>query len=151
MQEYLLLYHSKFEHYLSLDKKYKNISLSVLKFVLFGDFRPKETDFLTQVVSCYNASFIYHDFKNNMLYIGRADWELDEEINCPTDEEFPSYVNQSNSCKMSVENYLEFRTKWVQLKQELPSFALIYRDKQDWVACKGFETQEAMELFVKTN
>ncbi len=52
---------------------------------------------------------------------------------------------------MSVDNFKNFITKWVQLKQELPSFALIYRDEQDWVDCKGFETQEAMELFVKMN
>ena len=149
MQEYLLLYHSKLDHYLSLDKEYKKISLSVLKFVLFGDFRPRETDFLTQVVSCYNASFIYHDFKNKMLYIGRADWELDEDIHCPDDEEFPNYVNDTNSCKMNVDNYLEFRKLWVTLKQELPPFAIIYRDDNDWVSCKGFDSKEEMELFVK--
>lgn len=151
MKEYLLLYRPKLDHYVSLDKKYKNVSLSVLKFVLFSDFRSKEKDFLTQVVSCYNASFIYHDFQNNMLYIGRADWELDEEIACPPDEEFPTYVNETNSCKMSVENYLEFRQKWVQLKQDLPSFALLYRDDNDWVDCKGFDTQQEMELFINNN
>lgn len=149
MKEYLLLYRSKLDNYLSLDKEYKNISLSVLKFVLFSDFRPKEEEFLSQVVSCYNASFIYHDFENKLLYIGRADWELDEEVKCPADEEFSAYVNETNSCKMSVDNYLEFRKKWVKLKKALPTFAIIYRDDNDWVDCKGFDTQEEMELFVK--
>lgn len=149
MKEYLLLYRSKLDNYLSLDKKYKNISLSVLKFVLFSDFRPKEEDFLSQVVSCYNASFIYHDFEYNMLYIGRSDWELNEEVMCPSDEEFPSYVNATNSCKLSVDNYLEFRAKWVELKKALPVFAVIYRDDNGWVDCKGFDSQEEMELFVK--
>ena len=84
-----------------------------------------------------------------MLYIGRADWELDEEVMCPLDEEFPNYVNETNSCKMSVDNYLEFRQKWVALKKALPAFAIIYRDNNDWVDCKGFDTKEEMELFVK--
>jgi len=83
-----------------------------------------------------------------MLYIGRADWELDEEISCPSDTEFPRYVNDSNSCNMSVDNYLQFRQKWVELKQQLPPFALIYRDDNDWVYCKGFNFQEEMELFL---
>ncbi len=103
---------------------------------------------LNQVVSSYNAYFVYHDKQNEMLYIGQADWESDEEIDRPSDIDFPHYVNESNSCKMSIENYLAFRTKWVQLKQELPPFALIYRDDQDWIDCKGFATQEAMELFI---
>ena len=149
MKEYLLLYRSKLDNYLSLDKEYKNISLSVLKFVLFSDFRPKEEDFLNQVVSCYNASFIYHDFEFNMLYIGRSDWELDEEVMCPADEEFPNYVNETNSCKMTVNNYLEFRKKWVAFKVALPPFAIIYRDDNDWVDCKGFNSKEEMELLVK--
>ena len=117
--------------------------------VLFSDFRPKETDFLTQLVSCYNASFIYHDFQNKILYIGPADWELDEDITCPSDEEFSDYVNENNSCKMSVDNYLVFRQKWVQLKQNASNFALIYRDDSDWIECKGFNTQKEMEAFVK--
>ncbi len=151
MKDFLLLHRTQLNNYLPVKKTLEHNSLSQLFFVLFSDFRSKEIDFLTKIVSCYNASFIYHDFKNNILYIGRADWELDEEINCPTDEEFPNYVNESNSCKMSVDNYLEFRIKWVQLKQELLPFALIYRDNQNWINCKGFETQEAMELFVKMN
>ena len=148
MKEYLLLYRSKFD-YLSLDGKYKNISLSVLKFVLVSDFRAQEKNFLNQELSCYNVSFIYHDFKNKILYIGRADWELDEEIMCPSNEEFSDYINEENSCKMSVDNYLEFRDKWIQLKKDLPPFTLIYRDNLDWISCKGFDTQEEMEVFVK--
>ena len=151
MKEYLLLYRLKLDHYVSLDKKYKHISLSVLKFVLSSDFRPNEEDFLNQVVSCYNVSFIYHDFENNMLYVGRADWELDEEIACPSDDEFPHYVNDTNSCRMTVNNYLEFRKQWMQLKQDLFPFALIYRENNDWVDCKGFETQQEMEAFVQQN
>ena len=84
-----------------------------------------------------------------MLYIGLAEWESDEDIACPSDEEFPTYVNESNSCKISVDNFIEFTKKWVSLKVTLPPFVIIYRDDNDWVDCKGFDTQEDMELFVK--
>jgi len=149
MKEHILLYCSKPKNYLPLIKAWDNNSLSALFSMLFGDFRPSETDFLTQTVSCYNAHFIYHDFHNKLLYMGFGDWLIDSELTGPSDEEFPSYVNETNSCKMSVENYLEFRQKWVQLKKELPPFTIIYRNDNDWVDCKGFDTQEEMELFVK--
>jgi hypothetical protein len=149
MKEHILLYCSKPKTYLPLIKAWDNNSLSALFSMLFGDFRSLETDFLTQVVSCYNAHFIYHDFKNKLLYMGFGDWLIDSEIDGPSDEEFPNYVNETNSCKMRVDNYLEFRQKWVQLKQDLPPFALIYRDNNDWVDCKGFDSNEEMELFLK--
>lgn len=151
MKEYILLYCSKPKTYLPLVKAWDRNSLSSLFSLLFGDFRPWDNDFLYHRVNLYNAHFIYHDFENKLLYLGFGDWLIDEEMDGPSDEEFPNYVNESNSCKMSVDNYLEFKTKWVQLKQELPSFALIYRDDQNWVDLKPFETQEAMELFVKGN
>jgi len=132
-----------------LEKKWNNNSLSQLFSLLFGDFRPWDNSFLHQSVNCYNAHFIYHDFKNEILYIGFGDWLIDENTDGPSDEEFTAYVNESNSCKMSVQNFLEFREKWVLLKQKLQPFALIYRDDNNWVDCKGFKSQQAMELFVK--
>ena len=151
MKTCIQLYCSKPNTYLPLAKQLDNNSLSQLFFVIFSDFRPKEDDFLTHVVSCYNVSFIYHDFKNEMLYIGRSDWELDEEIDAPSDEEFPNYVNETNSCKISVSNYLEFRKNWITLKQNPLPFAIIYRDENDWIDCKGFNSKEEMELFVKSD
>jgi len=151
MKEYILLKSLKNNYYMpmkiDMNIGWRDTSLSSL---LFGDFRPWDKRFLTQVVSCYNVSFIYHDFENKMLYIGFSEWELsDGEMHCPDDEEFPDYVNETNSCKINVDNYLEFRKKWVELKQQLPSFAIIYRDDNDWVDCKGFETQAEMESFIK--
>ena len=145
---HILLYYSKIT-YMPLEKKWNNNSLSQLFSLLFGDFRPWDNSFLYQRVNCYNAHFIYHDFQTNMLYIGFGDWLIDENTDGPSDEEFPDYVNETNSCKMSVQNFLEFREQWVLLKQELPPFALIYRNDKDWIDCKGFESKEAMELFVK--
>jgi len=148
MKEYILLYRSKLNKYFSIDEKSKN-SLSKLNYLLLTDFRPWDNRFLTHSVNFYNVNFIYHDFENKMLHIGLSKWELDEEIDSPEQEEFPDYVNESNSCKINVDNYLEFRKKWVELKQQLPSFAIIYRDDNDWIFCKGFDTQAEMESFIK--
>ena len=84
-----------------------------------------------------------------MLYIGFGEWLIDSDIDGPPWDEFGDYVNENNSCKMSLENFLEFRKQWIALKQNLQPFAIIYRDEHDWVDCKGFDFKEAMELFVK--
>lgn len=149
MKESLLLYKTPNNNYLPLKQGYQNSLSSLFSMLFGGDFRRSEIDFLTQIVSCYNAHFIYHDFQNKLLYMGFGDWLIDSEIDGPSDEEFPTYVNETNSCKMSVDNYLEFRQKWVELKKALPAFAIIYRDDNNWVDCKGFDTKEEMELFVK--
>jgi len=149
MKEHIKLYGSSPNTYLPLEKKWNNNSLSQLFSLLLGDFRPWDNKFLDCNVNLYNANFIYHDFEHRMLHIGFGDWLIDEEIDSPSREEFPDYVNESNSCKINVDNYLEFRKKWVELKQQLPSFAIIYRDDKDWIDCKGFDTQAEMESFVQ--
>jgi len=149
MKEYLLLECPKNNHYSPM-KINRRSSLYSLLSLLFGDFRPWDDSFLIHTVNCYNANFIYHDFANKMLYIGFSEWEMSEgEMHCPLDEEFPNYVNENNSCRMHVDNFLEFRTDWVTLKKELPPFAIIYRDEHEWIHCKGFDSQKSIELFVK--
>jgi len=96
----------------------------------------------------YNTTYVYNDFKNKMMYIGFAEWSIDEEIESPDEEEFSSYVNETNSCKISVDNFIELTGKWVELKLQLPPFAIIYRDDNDWIFCKGFDSKENMDLFV---
>lgn len=149
MKEYIELFRSKLNNYLVLNEKYKKNSLAILDFVLFSDFKPHEDNFLIHPVNCYNVSFIYHDFKNKMLYIGRSDWELYDDIKSPSNEEFPQYVNETNSCKMSVDNFMEFRERWIEIKKTLSAFVLLYRDELDWVHCRGFASQADMEFFVK--
>jgi hypothetical protein len=149
MKEYIQLYCSGSDTYLPLDKKWDNNSLSSLFSLLFGDFRPWDNDFLYHDINLYNAHFIYHDLENKILYMGFGDWLIDEEIDNPSWEELPEYLKKIKNCVMSVDNYLEFRKKWVALKEDSVPFAIIYRDDHDWVDCKGFNSQEEMELFVK--
>ena len=116
---------------------------------LSTDYRYYDQNLFNKALNFYNTSFVYHDFSSKNLYVGFSEWEILTEIPVPCDYTFPDYVNGANSCKISMENFLEFRQKWVQLKKDLPLFAVIYRDDNDWVACKGFDSKEDMELFVK--
>lgn len=152
MKEYIKIYKEYDNSYYNV----LNITTSSLRF-LRGYFEIDykfyyEEYLLNNTVSSYNAYFVYHDKQNKILYIGLAEWEnSDGEIHCPDDSKFPHYVNEKNSCKINVDNFKEFIKSWNNLKQELPAFAIIYRDDQDWVDCKGFNTQEEMEAFIIKN
>lgn len=147
MKEYIQLYKEQDNRYYTINKP--NPPLWHLNYFLENDYRSYKTDMLTRELNFYNVTYIYNNFKNKMMYIGFAAWSIDEEIDSPDDEEFPFYVNESNSCKISIDNFKEFIPKWLKLKQQLPQFAIMYRDDNDWVDCKGFDSQEEMELFVK--
>ena len=141
----LELFHTNYyalEHDLFDDLRYFAEYLST-------DFRYYDTSFLEQAISFYNSSYIYHDMQIKNLYIGLSMWEIDTDIPVPCDFAFPDYVRATHNCKISVDNYLDFRKKWKQLKQDLPPFALIYSDDSAWIDCKGFDTQEEMEACIK--
>ena len=149
MKEFLLLYKSNFSHYNPMRNNIKS-GLWDLNTFFSGDYRPYDQDLFKRVVSSYNITFVYNDFEKKMMYIGFSEWELsDGEMHCPDDEEFPNYVNVTNSCKMSVDNFIEFTKKWLVIKEALPPFAIMYRDNNDWVDCKGFDSKKEMEQFVK--
>ena len=147
MKEFIQLYKEKNNKYYTLSRP--NPPLWHLHYFFENDYSPLEVNIFTRELNLYYTTYVYNDFKNHMMYIGFGEWFIDEDIDGPSWEEFSDYVNEENSCKMSVDNYLEFRDKWIQLKKELPSFALIYRDNLDWISCKGFDTQQEMESFVK--
>lgn len=149
MKDHLLLYKESNNRYYNILNCPKT-SLRFLGAYFEIDYKSYYEKYLfSNVISSFNAYFVYNDKQNKMLYIGLSEWELDENMMCPSDEEFPNYVNETNSCKIGYNNFIEFRQKWVQLKQDFPSFALIYREDNDWVDCKGFETKEEMEIFVR--
>lgn len=115
---------------------------------LSTDYRHYDQNLFNKSLNFYNSSFVYHDFSSKNLYIGFSEWEIRTEIPVPCDHRFPDYVNEMNSCKISMENFLEFRKKWVALKHELSPFAIIYRDDNHWINCKNFNSKYEMELFV---
>ncbi len=131
------------------------VSSSNLRFLIdffSGDYRPYDQDVFHQIVSCYDVSFIYNDIKNKNFYVGWAEWEYsDGEIHSPHDEEFSSYVNENNSCKITHNNFIKLAEQFMNMKKNHTSFAIIYRDDNDWIDCKGFDTQEEMEAFVQNN
>ncbi len=148
MKEYILLYKTDHNNYIPIKQGYQN-SLSSLFSMLLGDFRPWDNDFLHKEINLYNANFIYHNFKTNMLSIGFADWLIDADIDGPAYQDFAVYVQQVPTCSMLVENFIEFKAHWINLKKRLPVFAIIYRDDNDWIDCKEFNTQEDMEIFIQ--
>jgi len=91
---------------------------------------------------------VLHFRIESALYIGFGDWLIDEEIDSPSSEEFFTYIKKIKTCSVSVNNFIEFTQNWVELKLQLPPFAIIYRDDNDLIYCKGFDSQENMELFV---
>ena len=148
MKEYILLYKSKLNNYYNL-QKYPKSKLLDLNIFFSEDYSQSKIDIFTRELNLYNVTYVYNDFKNNMMYIGFGEWFIDEDIDGPSWDEYSSYVNEANSCKISVDNFIEFTKKWMALKSVLPPFAIMYRDDHDWVDCKGFDSKEDMELFVK--
>ncbi len=148
MKEYIQLYREYDKSYYPIDRKFP--SVWHLNHFLEGDYRLLDQDIFIKTLNYYNAHFVYNDFKNEMMYIGFANWLIDEDIDGPPWDEFGNYINQLDSCRISVDNFKEFIKKWLVLKKEQNFFfMLIYRDDNDWVDCKGFDSQEEMELFVK--
>jgi len=114
------------------------------------DYRDYDESYYEQVLSFYNSSFIYHDIAQKTLHIGFSEWEINTDIPVPCDHAFPSYLNQINNCSIHIDNYKELRKNLTVLKQESP-FALIYRDDQNLIDCKGFNCQKEMEFFLNNH
>lgn len=147
MKEFIQLYKEKNNRYHTLSRP--NPPLWHLNYFFENDYSSSKMDIFNRELNLYNTTYVYNDFKNNMMYIGFGEWFIDEDIEGPSWDEYPNYVNETNSCKISIDNFIEFAKKWVALKKDLPPFAIIYRDNHDWVDCKGFNLKEEMELFVK--
>ena len=147
MKEFIELYKEYDKSYYPI---YKNFpSVWHLNHFLESDYRLYDQDIFIKTLNYYNAHFVYNDLNNKIIYIGFANWLIDEDIDGPSWEELPNYVNEENSCKITYDNFNELIKKWIQLKKEQLPFALIYRDNLDWISCKGFDTQQEMEAFVK--
>ena len=149
MKDFIYLYKTESHDYCQIQDQKK---LSPLRFLLLffsGDYILNDTRLLHRVINFYNITFIYNDVINKMLHIGMSLWELNDDIDAPSAHEFPDYVNISNSCNLSYENFMKFACAWSCIKYNRHLFAIIYRNNNDWIDCKGFESQEAMEIFVK--
>ena len=150
MKEYIQLYREYDKSYYPIYRKFP--SVWHLNHFLEGDYRLFDQDIFIKTLNYYNAHFVYNDSKNGMMYIGFAKWLIDEDIDGPPWDEFGDYINQLDSCRINIDNFKEFIKKWLILKKEQNfPFMLIYRNDADWVDCKGFESQEEMELFVKSD
>lgn len=149
MKNYMLLRWSRFNYYRHISDYVSSSNLRFLMDFFSGDYTSEDKDLFIRIVSYYDANFVYNDLKNKIFYIGCSEWELDEEIEAPSREEFPNYVNEANSCKISYDKFIEFAEKLMIMKKYPTPFAFIYRDDNYWIDVQGFQTQEEMEAFVK--
>ena len=146
MQEYLLLYKSPSNKYYPMKNNMKS-GLWDLNEYFLSDYKYYDyyQDFFDQEQIHGQETIVINDKQHKNFYILIIEHNIEEHI--PDDNRL-ALTNEANSCKISYDNFIEFRQQWVQLQQDLLPFALIYRDDNDWIACKGFVTQEEMELFV---
>ena len=145
MKEYLFL-NKEIDNRYYPTKNNMTSNLWDLNNYYFNDCKYFDNSLFINDQSHYNETIIVNDLKNKNLYITTKDFEIEKHI--PDDERLER-TNEFNSCKISYDNFIEFRAKWLTIKKALPPFAIIYRDDNDWVHCKGFDSQEEMELFVK--
>ncbi|MBP6869402.1 hypothetical protein KBC04_00750 [Candidatus Babeliales bacterium] len=109
------------------------------------DYDPSDTKLFTEQERVLNITFVVTDLKNKIAYIGEH-YDDPDDIFFHTDAED---INETNSCKISIDNFQEFIQNWQQIKKELPPFAIIYRDDKGWVHCQGFQLKEDMEQFIQ--
>ena len=150
MKEYLELYKEKDNRYYTIHRP--NPPLWNLNYFLENDYSFHKKDMFLNKLNFYNVTYVYNDFKNKFMYVGFSEWSVNEDVESPDEENFSQYVNETNSCKITIDNFKEFVEKWLVLKKEYNfPFLLMYRDDNDWVDCKGFQTEKEMELFVKND
>jgi hypothetical protein len=148
MKEWLTIYKNILNKY-SADRLSPSSSLYDLYMFITNDYHAWDTEFFTKPVRVLNITYIFNDLENQVTYIGVHYDDEDHEIFQPDGPGLENYVNETNSCKMSINNFNEFIKKWLEIKENQYSFAAIYRNDNDWVDCKGFNFKEEMEFFVQ--
>ena len=111
------------------------------------DYDLEDIEVFSRVESHYNNHFIINDKKTKTFYIGA----FDDDIYEMSHEEIVEYATEDTCCKISIKNFISFAETWLEIKKNRTPFALIYQDEHDWIDAKPFETQEAMELFIKNH
>ena len=153
VKDFMCLQWSEFKYYIDIQDNMSSLNLKFLIYFFSNDYRPNnfyrtyDRDLLIREVSFYDGTFVYNDLENKVLYVGIAEWEFDEDIKAPSLEEFPEYINEINSCKISHDNWIELTEKMLKLKDRPAPFAVIYRDNSDWIRCKGFSFEEELKTF----
>ncbi len=145
MKEYLLLYRSPYNHYYPTKNNIRSGLWDLNEYYL-SDYNYYNDSLFTKNQNYYKETIIINDVIGEQLFIVIQDHDIENHI---ADDDRSQLTNEFNSCKISYSNFIFFRERWLELKRALPPFAIIYRNNNDWIDCKGFESQEAMELFVK--
>ncbi len=124
-------------------------SLYDLYMFISNDYHSWDQEIFTKTERILNITYVYNDLKNQIAYIGLHYDDEDHELFQLNGSDLVNYVNEKNSCKIRHDNFQEFIPNWLEIKKQLPPFVIIYRDDNDWISCKSFDSQEKMELFTK--
>ncbi|MBP6869296.1 hypothetical protein KBC04_00210 [Candidatus Babeliales bacterium] len=97
----------------------------------------------------YFPIYKYYNSVEDMFYFGSYEVNVtDVDSYILEDSQLPAYVNDKNSCKISRLNFIEFEKQWLAVENNKPPFILVYRNKENWVCCKDFQTKEEMYDFM---
>ena len=88
----------------------------------------------------------YHNKKSDDFFIGSYFFNKDNTLR-PAEHELADHVNTDNSCQISRHNFLDFEEQWLALEKS-NSFAVVYKDEQNWICCQGFVSTKEMYDFV---
>jgi hypothetical protein len=143
IKEFLFLYKEKDNQYYGL--RASPYYLYDLYIFITNDYHAWDTELFTKQIRNLNICYIFNDLESQIAYIGVHYDDPDDVFFQMDYKDF----NETNSCKISVNNFNEFIKKWLEIKKMQYSFAAIYRNDNDWVDCKGFNFKEEMEFFVQ--
>jgi len=111
-------------------------------------------------VHCGRASFemveISIDYKNNQVYFSEDYNSYRDKPTTAKIEELLEEENFIELCKigfldyttMSKDNFIHLLLAWDKILDQLPPFALLYQDDNDWFDVLPFDSQETMKMFV---
>jgi len=138
MKEYIELYWSKQNSYVHLDNQLISSNLEFLALYFSVDYKFNQTDFFTQPFNFYSCTFIINDLIHKNFYVGYSEefYSLDDE------ESLEDLKLEGNSCKISHDNFVKLAQNWMDMKKKRTPFAIMYRDENDWLHCKGFDSKE---------
>ncbi len=156
-------YKSEFTNYSSLNPKFEG-KISFLSYFLVATFRYIKSDLESNILKLdivdsmsWNDDEIVIDQISNTVYLGVVpDFCCDETY----DEIYEDKISGKSLLQLYQENILDHMTiskmnfiyllrTWNQYLEEKSPFLLLYQNHKNEFDLKPFETQEAMELFVK--
>jgi len=129
----------------------------------FGSIRRRGiVKFIEQLETIHKNGISFEDVdinidnENNLVYFSESYHTYDRKPMTSEIENLLEIGNFIELCKigflnyitMTKENFIHILLTWNQILDQLPPFALLYQNEQNWYDVQSFETEEAMKQFV---